>query len=587
MDYANEIAPRVTGQRQRAIGRDDQIKNSEGGFVFQTSTMDQVRRFLIIGSEQSSFYISSKKLVADNARNLISAIKTNGIEVVEMIADISFNGLAAKNDPAIFALCLCMSEKYADYNTRAAAAHIFPKVCRISSHVFLFCQYIQHFRGWGRVLRDALSSWYLTKTIDTLQYQLIKYPGRITVEGKKSSKWTHRDVLRKCHPTPMNDTMNICFKWATNKELTEEEYSRVPIIRGSMMIKNATTVSEVCHPITEHAFPREFIPKQFMNRTEEQSSHAPSIRGSIMPKNATAVSEVCHLITEFNLPREVIPKQFMNDTEVLSTLARTIPITALFRSLVTFGVNNVLDSGSMITNHICERLTDEKSIQKSRIHPIQVLSALVRYETGMSRHGSFTPRRQVEKALNKAFYLSFKNVKSSGKRTMISIDVSGSMDWAESTIPSLGITASKAAAAMAMVTYHAEPNCMVTVFSHNLEVANINIDMSISDVMRKIGSYSMGRTDCALPMLYALREQVNIDTFIVYTDNETWCGNVHPFDALKQYRQASGIDARLVVVGMVANDFTIADPTDPGMLDVVGFDASAPAIISEFSSRKF
>jgi hypothetical protein len=42
--------------------------------------------------------------------------------------------------------------------------------------------------------------------------------------------------------------------------------------------------------------------------------------------------------------------------------------------------------------------------------------------------------------------------------------------------------------------------------------------------------------------------------------------------ALADYRRGSGIDARLVVVGMVANTFSIADPTDPGVLDVVDFD---------------
>lgn len=52
--------------------------------------------------------------------------------------------------------------------------------------------------------------------------------------------------------------------------------------------------------------------------------------------------------------------------------------------------------------------------------------------------------------------------------------------------------------------------------------------------------------------------------------------------ALRDYRQASGVDARLVVVGMVRNGFTIADPSDPGMLDVVGFDTATPQLISDF-----
>jgi 60 kDa SS-A/Ro ribonucleoprotein len=33
---------------------------------------------------------------------------------------------------------------------------------------------------------------------------------------------------------------------------------------------------------------------------------------------------------------------------------------------------------------------------------------------------------------------------------------------------------------------------------------------------------------------------------------------------------------------MVSNGFSIADPNDAGMLDVVGFDAAAPAVIADF-----
>jgi len=43
-----------------------------------------------------------------------------------------------------------------------------------------------------------------------------------------------------------------------------------------------------------------------------------------------------------------------------------------------------------------------------------------------------------------------------------------------------------------------------------------------------------------------------------------------------------GIAAKLVVVAMTANDFTIADPDDAGMLDIVGFDPSTPQLIAEF-----
>ncbi len=72
------------------------------------------------------------------------------------------------------------------------------------------------------------------------------------------------------------------------------------------------------------------------------------------------------------------------------------------------------------------------------------------------------------------------------------------------------------------------------------------------------------------------------DAFVIYTDSETWAGPVHPVEALREYRQKTGIAAKLVVVGLVSNGFSIADPEDAGMLDVVGFDTAAPALIADF-----
>jgi 60 kDa SS-A/Ro ribonucleoprotein len=70
---------------------------------------------------------------------------------------------------------------------------------------------------------------------------------------------------------------------------------------------------------------------------------------------------------------------------------------------------------------------------------------------------------------------------------------------------------------------------------------------------------------------------------VIYTDSETWHGKVHPAEALRRYRDGMGIDARLIVVGMVSNGFTIADPDDKGMLDVVGFDTTAPSLMARFT----
>jgi len=83
-------------------------------------------------------------------------------------------------------------------------------------------------------------------------------------------------------------------------------------------------------------------------------------------------------------------------------------------------------------------------------------------------------------------------------------------------------------------------------------------------------------------MLWAKKNQTPVDVFIVYTDCETWAGAVHPSEALKQYRKAMGINAKLIVCAMSSNGFTLADPNDSGMLDMAGFDSAAPLVIKNF-----
>jgi 60 kDa SS-A/Ro ribonucleoprotein len=105
----------------------------------------------------------------------------------------------------------------------------------------------------------------------------------------------------------------------------------------------------------------------------------------------------------------------------------------------------------------------------------------------------------------------------------------------------------------------------------------------LDDVCRQVDKLPFGGTDCALPMIWAERNRVEVDTFVIYTDNETWAGSVHPAQAIRAYRNARGIAAKVVVVGMTSTGFSIADPNDAGMLDVVGFDAATPAVIGDFA----
>ncbi len=119
-------------------------------------------------------------------------------------------------------------------------------------------------------------------------------------------------------------------------------------------------------------------------------------------------------------------------------------------------------------------------------------------------------------------------------------------------------------------------------FSNRFVALNISPRMCLDDVVKRISNLPFEATDCAQPMIWARVNEVNVSAFITYTDSETWAGKIHPSQALRQYRSEFVGDAKAVVVGMTSNGFTIADPDDRGMLDVVGFDTTAPAVIADF-----
>jgi 60 kDa SS-A/Ro ribonucleoprotein len=136
---------------------------------------------------------------------------------------------------------------------------------------------------------------------------------------------------------------------------------------------------------------------------------------------------------------------------------------------------------------------------------------------------------------------------------------------------------------MALVTAATERDHAFVGFSTTLTPLAISPRQRLDDVEKVITGLPFSGTDCAQPMIWAQKHRVDVDTFVIYTDNETWAGSVHPAQALRAYRDARGIPAKLVVVGMTSTGFSIADPDDAGMLDVVGFDTSTPPVIADFA----
>ncbi len=397
----------------------------------------------------------------------------------------------------------------------------FADVARTGTHLFEFLTAVRAMRGFGRALRGTIADWYLSKSVGQVGYQIVKY--------RQRSGWTHRDALRLAHPK--DESKDSLFAWAVGKEAGD-----LPLI----------------------------------------------VRGFVLARDAALV-DLPSIIREYGLTHEMVPSESLKDPVVLTALAERMPLGATVRFLGRFGAAGLLEGGSPLRDGILRRLGDADQIQKARLHPMKLLVALRTYASGKGLRGSLSwpVDGLVVDALSDAFHLAFQTVAPTGKRILVALDVSGSMGWSHCA-GAESLTCAEGAAALALVTAKVEKNVMVKAFSHSFRDIAISPGQRLDDAMAVADGMNFGATDCALPMEWALENHKSVDAFVILTDNETWFGNTHPCVALRHYRQASGIDARLVVVSMTGDNFSIADPKDPGTLDVVGFDAATPRLISDF-----
>ena len=549
MNYADHINP-VENADNSAEGA--RVLNNAGGDAYLVNRWQQLDRFLILGTEGATAYLGERTQTLKNAEVVCDLLREDGARLVQRIATISNLGRAANNEAAIFALA--MAAKLGDDPTRKRAFATLPKVCRIPTHLFSFTEYLQLFGGWGRATRRAVGEWYNNKPLPQLAYHLTKY--------RQRNGWSHKDVLRLAHPKTDDAVRNALYGWVVGKTRKEG----VGDTNGVLKYTEAFDCLQ----------------------------------------KAQSVADVSSLIEDYGFTHDMVPPAYKKDPQVWKALLPGMPLTALIRNLGHMTKIGVLSKASEETRYVAGVLQDVEVIKKARVHPLQLLLATRVYSNGRASKGSSTwvPVPMISEALDAAFYTAFFFLRPAQKKFLVGIDVSGSMDVSHVGKDGL-LTARDAAVTLALVLQRTEPQTNLLTFSAAGDqvgtwsaggasawremrtcVTPLHIDPEdrLDAVIDKTALLPFGGTDCALPMQYATHKGLDVDVFVVLTDNETWAGRVTPADALRAYRAKYNKNAKLVVVALTPTPFTIADPRDPGMLDVVGFDAALPALISGFAA---
>jgi 60 kDa SS-A/Ro ribonucleoprotein len=521
------------------------VLNTAGGQSFAVSARERFLRYLILGNELGTYYATGRSDEVASMAALDELIaKGAGTEAVELIRAVSVSGRAKNQVPTLIALAACASS--GDNGTSVAAHDALSTVARTPTMLFEYLDNRERFaratsggKGWGRRQRTAIQKWYNGRTARELAGLVTKY--------RRRGGFSHQDALRLGHVVPKTPAHGIVFGYATGHECS------VPHDSESRKVVRFLAAVDVAAGLT-----------------------------STTDDHAALVS----LINEHSLVHEHIPTPCLGSRSVWNALVPGMPLGALLRNLNRLTALGVIGADQVeITDNVVSRLTDPLALRKARIHPMAILIAHRVYSIGIGDRGNLQwgPCDKITRALDTAFTASFAAVTPSNKRFLLALDVSGSMG-----APCAGASAlscAEAAAAMAVVTAKTEPQCTAMCFADTFSPFPLTNDTTLHQARVAMYDRPFGPTDCALPMLWAIEQKVEVDVFVVYTDSETYYGSIHPCQALRRYRAECGVPhAKLVVVGMASNGFTIADPEDAGTMDVVGFDASAPKAISAFAA---
>lgn len=533
--------------QQEPIPGSNQVANNAGGFSYQLDKWGRLDRFLILGTEGGTYYVAERALLKENHASVKECLAADGSRAIARIVEVSEKGLAHKNEPAIFALAVATA--VGDAKTKEAAYQAVSKVCRIGTHLFHFVQYVNAMRGWGRGIRRAVGAWYTARRPEDLAFQAIKYQQR---DG-----WAHRDVLRLAHTRTSSKEQDAVFRWmiAGLDGLAKREVKR--------KIGKESKVSN--YPSRKTQLPELIEAFEAAKKADEK--------------------ELVKLITEHNLPREAVPTEKLNSLAVWEALLEKMPMTAMIRNLGKMTNLGLIKPLSGASRKVIKALSSEEALKKARIHPMTVLVANRIYDQGKGDKGSltWTPVPAISQALDEAFYKTFQNVVPTGKPLLVGLDVSGSMG---SPLAGTCLRCCEGTAALSLIHASVEPEIHVMGFADRFVDLGIRKGMTLGEATRCALRANFGTTDCSLAIEWAVKNKVEVGGIVIMTDSETGSharsGQRHPSQAMMAYRNQFVSDARLVVVGMASNGFTISDPDDKFSLDVVGFDASAPAVIANF-----
>src|SRR5690606_8669590 len=87
-----------------------QVKNSAGGFVFEVSPEQRLRRFLVLGTEGGTFYVGERELTKASALFLKRYAQQDPGEMFRILSEVDRENVAPRHTNLLYAFAILYAE---------------------------------------------------------------------------------------------------------------------------------------------------------------------------------------------------------------------------------------------------------------------------------------------------------------------------------------------------------------------------------------------------------------------------------------------------------------------------------------------
>ncbi|XP_025830389.1 60 kDa SS-A/Ro ribonucleoprotein-like [Agrilus planipennis] len=546
---------------------------------------NRIKRYLYLYSEDLRFVTGNpevyKYYTVEKAKAVTELIEANKIDTILNIVEIVNSENTLPGRATLFFILAVVARTNLVSVPDTVRNRVYTtalSIMRSTEEFFMFIRFCTlQKRSFPSGLNKLIGEFYLKKEPMDLVKEISK--------SKGFHSWTHKDLLKLSHCKTDDKLISLIMTYVLF-DLGKAESMAAEYPESESIISYLKKVTEL--------------------------------------KKCKDEKQISELITELGCTSLIqVPSHFHNSQAVWEALLPNLPFKELTAALPKLYKLGFLKANTTFQTKVVEAITNANTLKSSKIHPVQVFIRLRNFEKGgkpldpqflehmekkalemkLQDENYKKPELTCEapkcpsiiSALHKALQISFHNLRSIGKRIMITFDTVEKMK--EPCLHCKNLSCFDAATIMTLSLLRTEKDVVVAAFNDDKPVTilsfekNITLNQALSQLKELKSKFVMP----SQAIEWAQNNKKPIDVFIHFLyGTYSFAGMPKKLrscektpSTLSSYRKKMSLPHTKLITFSLSSPRSVLVGNEPNTLEICGFSEEVPKVVEAFCRGLF